>query len=416
MDILEDLDFRGLVYQLTDRDGLAERLARGPITLYNGFDPSNDSMTVGNLVTILLLRRFQLCGHCPIALVGGGTGLIGDPSGKSEERALNPEEVVAAWSERFRRQLEPYLDFEVRTNPARIVNNHDWLGKIRMIDFLREVGKHFSVPYMLAKESVSSRLDSGISYTEFSYMMLQSYDFLMLQQTHGCELQTGGSDQWGNITAGADLVRRAAGARVFGLTCPLVTKADGTKFGKTETGAVWLDPERTTPYEFYQFWINAEDDKVVEYLKFYTFLGRADIRELEEATRQHPERREAQRRLAEEVTALVHGAESAHKAERVSRALFYGEFGDLSEEEILLGFHDVPTHHMAAEEAGLVDLLVEAGACPSRRQARQDIASGAIYVNGERCTALDRRIRRQEGLHGCYHILRRGRRSYYLVD
>lgn len=420
MNILEDLEFRGLVNQVTDRDGLAERLQSGPITLYNGFDPTADSMQVGNLVTILILRRFQLAGHRAIALVGGGTGLIGDPSFKNEERSLNPQDTVEEWSEKFKKQFEPYLDFEIKSNPAQIVNNYDWLGKIPMIHFLRDVGKHFSVPGMLAKESVKARLETGISFTEFSYMILQSYDFLKLHEMHGCELQTGGSDQWGNITAGADLIRRVYSLqgqdpKVFGLTCPLVTKADGAKFGKTESGAIWLDGSKTTPYEFYQFWINAEDQKVVDYLKFFTFLEHNAILDLEEAVRQQPEKREAQRALAQEVTTLVHGAEATRKAEKISQALFYGEFGDLTADEIETGFHDVPTHQMDSEELGLIDLLSAAGISSSKRQARQDVQNGAIYINGERCTQLDRVVRRQDGLHGKYLIVRRGKKNYFLV-
>ncbi len=416
MDILRDLEFRGLIYQVTDRDALAARLAQGPITLYNGFDPTSDSMTVGNLVTILLLRRFQLAGHRPIALIGGGTGLIGDPSGKRDERSLNAAEVVHEWADRFRRQLEPYLDFGDGPSGARMVDNYDWLGSIRAIELLRDVGKHFPVSYMLAKDSVASRLEGGISYTEFSYMILQSYDFLKLNEMHDCELQTGGSDQWGNITAGTDLIRRTLGRRAFGLTCPLVTKADGTKFGKTEGGAVWLDANRTTPYQFYQFWINAEDQKVGEYLRFFTFLEPDAILALDQAVQQRPDQREAQRTLAREVTTLVHGAEATRRAERISQALFYGEFSDLSEMEIREGFQDVPTWHAEADETPLVDLLVACGAVPSRRQARQDISGGAIYLNGTRCSDLDRVVRRPEGLHGRYQIVRRGKRNYYLVD
>lgn len=416
MNILEDLEFRGLVYQVTDREGLDERLQSGPVTLYNGFDPTSDSMTVGNLVTILLLRRFQLAGHKPLALVGGGTGMIGDPSGKSEERSLNTLDVVEAWGEKFKKQLEPYLDFETGSNPAQIVNNIDWLGQIKMIEFLRDVGKHFPVSYMLAKESVDSRMEVGISYTEFSYMILQSYDFLKLNEQYGCQLQTGGSDQWGNITAGGDLVRRTNGGKVYGLTCPLVTKADGTKFGKTESGAVWLDADKTTPYEFYQFWINAEDQKVIEYLKFFTFLERDEILQLEETVEQHPEKREAQRKLAEEVTTLVHGAEARRKAEKISHALFYGDFSELTEDELQQGFHDVPTYLMEEEELGLVDLLVKAGVVKAKRQAREDIQNGAIYINGERCTELNKGMRKTDGLHGKYLIIRRGKKNYFLVN
>jgi len=416
MNILEDLEFRGLVYQITDRDGLAERLQRGPVILYNGFDPTANSMQIGNLVTILMLRRFQLAGHVPIAVVGGGTGLIGDPGGKSEERVLNPRERVAEWTGSFKKQLELYLDFEARSNPAQIVNNYDWLDEIRAIDFLRDVGKHFPVPYMLAKDSVASRLETGISYTEFSYMVLQAYDFLMLNRNHGCELQTGGSDQWGNITAGTDLIRRVSGGKAYGLTCPLVTQADGTKFGKSESGTVWLDAAKTTPYQFYQFWINTEDASVVDYLKFFTFLDPDEILELEEATRQLPEKREAQRRLAQEVTTIVHGAEATRKAEKISRALFYGELQDLAEDEIQQGFNDVPTYRMEEPELSLVDLLDNARISPSKRQAREDIENGAIYVNGERCTEMERVMRKADGLHGRYIVIRRGKQKYFLVN
>ena len=414
MNIIPDLQFRGLIYQATDLDGLAERLATGPLTLYNGFDPTADSLTVGNLVPILLLRRFQLAGHKVIALAGGGTGLIGDPSGKAEERQLNADDVVAAWTEQVKAQLSRFLEFD-GPNPAIAVNNYDWLSQLAAIDFMRDVGKHFPVSYMLAKDSVASRLEAGISYTEFSYMVLQAYDFWVLNREYGCELQTGGSDQWGNITAGTDLIRRRAGNRAFGLTCPLVTKADGTKFGKTEAGTIWLDAAKTSAYQFYQFWINAEDLKVVDYLKAYTFLEQDAILQLAETVRDRPERREAQRTLAAQVTTLVHGADAAHRAERISHALFYGAFQDLSEDEILEGFGDVPTHAMDREELGLIDLLVAASVSSSKRQARQDVQNGSIYINGERCTDLTRSMRRPEGLHGKYWIVRRGKKKYTLV-
>ena len=414
MNVIPDLQFRGLIYQATDLDGLAEHLAAGPLTLYNGFDPTADSLTVGNLVPILLLRRFQLAGHKVIALAGGGTGLIGDPSGKAEERQLNADDVVAAWTEQVKAQLSRFLEFD-GPNPAIAVNNYDWLSQLAAIDFMRDVGKHFPVSYMLAKDSVASRLEAGISYTEFSYMVLQAYDFWVLNREYGCELQTGGSDQWGNITAGTDLIRRRAGNRAFGLTCPLVTKADGTKFGKTEAGTIWLDAAKTSAYQFYQFWINAEDLKVVDYLKAYTFLEQDAILQLAETVRDRPERREAQRTLAAQVTTLVHGADAAHRAERISHALFYGAFQDLSEDEILEGFDDVPTHAMDREELGLIDLLVAAGVSSSKRQARQDVQNGSIYINGERCTDLARSMRRPEGLHGKYWIVRRGKKKYTLV-
>ena len=414
MNLIPDLEFRGLVYQATDADGLAERMAQGPVTLYNGFDPTADSLTIGNLVPILLLRRFQLAGHKTIALAGGGTGLIGDPSGKSEERQLNTGDIVAEWTEKVKGELSRFLDFD-GPNPALMVNNHDWLANVTAIEFMRDVGKHFPIGYMLAKDSVSSRLEAGISYTEFSYMVLQAYDFLVLNEKYGCELQTGGSDQWGNITAGTDLIRRAAGNRAYGLTCPMVTKADGTKFGKTEGGAVWLDANKTSPYQFYQFWINAEDQKVIDYIKIYTFLEKDVILQLEENVRAAPEKREAQRTLAEQVTTLVHGAAAARSAEKISHALFYGEFNDLAEQEILDAFHDVPTHQMAQEELALIDLLVAAKISSSKRQARQDVQNGSIYINGERCSQLDQIMRAQDGLHGKYLIMRRGKKKYTLV-
>ena len=347
-------------------------------------------------------------------MAGGGTGLIGDPGGKTEERQLNATDVVAEWTQKVRAQLERFLEFD-GPNPAIMVDNHDWLGQLAAIDFMRDVGKHFPVPYMLAKDSVASRLETGISYTEFSYMALQAYDFLVLNEKYGCELQTGGSDQWGNITAGTDLIRRSTGTRAFGLTCPLVTKADGTKFGKTEAGTVWLDAAKTSAYQFYQFWINAEDQKVVDHLKTYTFLAQDAILQLAETVRDQPERREAQRTLAAEATTIVHGADAARRAERISHALFYGEFQDLSEDEILEGFDDVPTHAMGQEELGLVDLLVAAGVSPSKRQARQDVQNGSIYINGERCTDMARSLRCQDGLHGKYLIVRRGKKQYTLV-
>jgi tyrosyl-tRNA synthetase len=415
MNLLEDLEFRGLIYQITDQEGLAQRLQSGPLALYNGFDPTADSLHVGSLLPILLLRRFQQAGHIPIVLVGGGTGLIGDPGGKAEERALNPSEIVEQWSEKIKRQLEPFLDFTVAGNPAQMVNNYDWLGDIKAIDLLRDIGKHFPVPYMLAKDSVASRLDSGISYTEFSYMILQAYDFMKLYQIHNCELQTGGSDQWGNITAGSDLIRRALSQKVYGLTCPLVTKADGTKFGKTESGTVWLDPERTTPYQFYQFWINVDDDSVIQYLKYFSFFPRDEILALMEETRQHPEKREAQKQLAEALTTLVHSAAATRKAEKISRALFYGELLDLEEDEIEQGFNDVPSYTMEEPELGLVDLLAQAQISSSKRQAREDIKNGAVYINGERCTDLDRLMRKEDGLHRKYIIIRRGKNKYFLV-
>lgn len=416
MDLLEDLEYRGLLYQVTDREGLAKRLNTGPITLYNGFDPTADSMTIGNLVPILLLRRFQLAGHHPIAVAGGGTGLIGDPSGKSAERQLNASETVAEWTDKLKLQLERFLDFEVSTNPARIVNNYDWLKELDLISFLRDVGKHFPVNYMLAKESVGSRLEGGISYTEFSYMVLQSYDFLWLRNNMDCELQTGGSDQWGNITAGADLIRRMTGKGAFGLTCPLITSADGTKLGKTEKGAIWLDADRTSPYELYQYFINVGDRDAVNYLKVFTFLTPAEIRELETEVAERAAAREAQRTLAREVTNLIHGHDALLSAERISQALFYGKVRELSVPEIEQAFHDIPSYMLHDTEAiRLVDLLALADIAPSKRRAREDIANGAITVNDERVIDVSRLLEPADRVSGKYIIVRRGKNKYHLV-
>jgi tyrosyl-tRNA synthetase len=414
--LLDDLEWRGLVNQVTNREGLEAALESGPITLYVGFDPTADSLHIGNLLPILCLRRFQRAGHHPIALVGGATGLIGDPSGRSQERTLNPQETVAAWSERIRAQLARFLDFETPDNPAVIVNNYDWTHGVDVITFLRDVGKHFSLNYMLAKESVATRLERGISYTEFSYMIMQAFDFWNLYQQRRCILQIGGSDQWGNITAGIELIRRTLNEEAFGLTLPLVTKADGTKFGKTESGAIWLDPEKTSPYQFYQFWLNTDDRDVIRYLKYFTFLGRDEIAELEREVEENPGGRAAQRALAREVTTIVHGEAAAARAERISAILFNGRVQDLGAEEIQEAFQDVPSTTLPREAAPtLVDLLVQVGASPSKRQAREDIRSGAISLNGERCTDVDKVIDVNERLYCTYLVLRRGKKHYFLV-
>ena len=414
MDVLDDLAFRGYIFQMTDEDKLRRRLAEGRMTLYCGFDPTADSLHAGSLVPIMGLRRFQDAGHKPIALVGGGTGLIGDPSGKAEERQLNSLEVVQAYTERQRVQLEKYLDFETRDNPALMVSNYTWLSELRAIEFLRDVGKHFSMGYMLGKESVSSRLSTGISFTEFSYMVLQAYDFMALNREYGCELQIGGSDQWGNITAGIELCRRMLNKTVYGLTFPLLEKSDGTKFGKTETGTLWLDPEKTSPYQFYQFWVNAADRDVVKFLKLFTFLSHERIWELEREVEARPEKREAQRVLAEEVTTFIHGVAAKDRAVHISEALFYGNLRDLNEQEIAEGFSDVPSYAVkGVDEVGLMDLLVDAQISSSRRQAREDIRNGAIYINGERWSK--ELIGPDERLAGKYLVMRRGKRRYFLV-
>jgi tyrosyl-tRNA synthetase len=416
MDLLQELEWRGLINQVTDKEGLQKLLNEEKVTLYSGFDPTADSLHIGHLLPILTLRRFQLAGHRPIALVGGATGLIGDPSGKKSERTLNPKETVQQWSERIKEQLSRFLDFDAKENPAKIANNYDWIGSLDVISFLRDVGKHFGINYMLAKESVQSRIETGISFTEFSYMILQSLDFLKLYQNEQCRLQIGGSDQWGNITAGLELIRKTEGdAKAFGLTVPLVTKADGTKFGKTESGAIWLDREKTSPYEFYQFWINTDDRDVIKYLKYFTFLSKEEIEELEKQLQKAPEQRAAQKALAEEMTKLVHGEDALKQAIRISEALFSGSVSELTAEEIEQGFKDVPSFEYEGEEVPLVELLVMAKIVPSKRQAREDITNGAIYINGERIQDVNAVITKENRIEGRFTIIRRGKKKYYLI-
>ncbi|WP_026676606.1 tyrosine--tRNA ligase [Fictibacillus gelatini] len=418
MSILQELESRGLINQITDREGLEKQLNEGKVTFYCGFDPTADSLHIGHLLVITTMRRMQQAGHQPIALVGGGTGLIGDPSGKKSERTLNEQHVVEQWSDRIKDQLSRFLDFEAKDNPAVIANNYDWIGKLNVISFLRDIGKNFPLNYMLAKESVESRLEAGISFTEFSYMILQSYDFLQLYQQKGCKLQIGGSDQWGNITAGMELIRKTGEEeKAFGLTIPLVTKSDGTKFGKTEGGTIWLDAEKTTPYEFYQFWINTDDRDVVKFLKYFTFLSDEEIAELEEKVKSEPENRAAQKMLAEEVTKLVHGEEALKQALKITEALFSGQLSDLTAAEIEQGFKDVPSFTMETkEEIGLVDLLVASKVSPSKRQAREDISNGAIYINGERCQDLNKAIGAEDRIEDRFVIIRRGKKKYFLIN
>lgn len=416
MDLLEDLQYRGLINQITDEGGLKKLLAEESVKLYCGFDPTADSLHIGHLLPILILRRFQLAGHQPIALVGGATGLIGDPSGKKAERTLNAKETVENWVESIKGQLSRFLDFDSKENPATMANNYDWTGKMDVITFLRDVGKNFGLNYMLAKDTVQSRLETGISFTEFSYMILQSLDFLKLYEAENCRLQIGGSDQWGNITAGLELIRKThEEAKAFGLTVPLVTKADGTKFGKTEGNAVWLDPEKTTPYEFYQFWINTDDRDVVNYLKYFTFLSHEEIEELAKATAEQPENRLAQKALAEDVTKLVHGEAALKQAIRISEALFSGNIKELNGAEIEQGFKDVPSFTNTEAEANLVDLLVAAKISPSKRQAREDIQNGAIYINGDRVTDVQYVLGDSDKIEGKFTIIRRGKKKYYLI-
>ncbi|MBV7507356.1 tyrosine--tRNA ligase [Bacillus sp. sid0103] len=415
MDLLQDLACRGIIYQQTDEEGLKDSLSKEQISLYCGVDPTADSMHIGHLLPFLTLRRFQQHGHRPIVLVGGATGLIGDPSGKSEERKLLTLETVQDNVAGIKKQLESIFEFEGE-NGAIMVNNYDWAGSMDVVTFLRDIGKHIGVNYMLAKDTIASRLETGISFTEFTYTILQAMDFLHLYEHHNCKLQIGGSDQWGNITSGLELIRKVQpeGSKAYGLTIPLVTKADGTKFGKTESGAVWLDPEKTTPYEFYQFWINTADADVVKYLKIFTFLAHEEIEQLEKAVQEEPHLRKAQKVLAEEMTRLIHGDDSLQQAIKISQALFSGDVRNLSAAEIEQGFKDVPAYTSQNEE-NLVDLLVAAKISPSKRQAREDIANGAVTVNGEKITDTAYVLAETDRIEGQFTIIRRGKKKYTLI-
>jgi tyrosyl-tRNA synthetase len=411
-DILDDLAWRGLIAQSTDLDELRALLAAGPVTLYCGFDPTAPSLHVGSLVQLLTLRRFQQAGHRTIGLVGGATGLIGDPSGKSAERVLNSEDVVAGWVERIRAQVSRFVSLE--DDRGLIVSNLDWTGPMSAIEFLRDVGKHFPVNRMLARETVKSRLDTtGLSYTEFSYVLLQSLDFLELYRRYGCRLQTGGNDQWGNFTAGIELIRRVEGGSAHALTTPLVTRADGTKFGKTAGGeSYWLDAELTTPYAWYQFWLNADDRDVVTYLKYFSFRSREEIEELEKATSARPAARTAQRALAEELTTLVHGADETARVIAASRALFgQGDLAELDARTLESALASVPSAEVTGEPPSVVDLLTATGLVASKSEARRTISQGGAYVNNVKVTDEAAVPDRSDLLHGRFLVLRRGKRN-----
>lgn len=406
--ILQDLKYRGLIYQITDEKELEKRLAK-PIVLYCGFDPTAESLHLGNLLQILILKRFQNAGHKPIAIAGGGTGMIGDPSGKSEERQLQTKKVIDKNLKKIEKELKNLLP------GAKVVNNYDWLSKINVIEYLRDTGKHFPVNYMLAKETIKSRLEAGISFTEFNYMVLQSIDFMELYKKYNCELQIGGSDQWGNITAGVDLVRRVLNKTIFGLTVPLIVKSDGGKFGKTEAGTVWLNPEMTSPYEFYQFWINASDADVIKFIKYFTFLDKNEIGKLESSVKNNPEKREAQKVLAYEVTKLVHGEKVAKIEKTNSEAWFTKQIKDFTEKEIESSFKRVPSHEVNGKEMNLVDLLVEAEIESSKRQAREDIQNKAISINGQSCTDTAKQITKKDFLYKKYLVIKKGKKNYFLI-
>lgn len=424
MGIIEELEWRDLISDCTDREELQERLAKGPITLYCGFDPTADSLHVGSLVPLLALRRFQLCGHHPIAVAGGATGSIGDPSGKTAERQLLTHELLKANIEGVKVQLGSFMEFEGVENAAQLVDNADWTAPLSFLDVLRDIGKHFKVNAMVSKESVRARMedrDVGISYTEFSYMILQALDFHHLCETQDCELQIGGSDQWGNITAGIDLIHRKQNRQAYGLTLPLITNADGTKFGKTESGAVWLDVNRTSIYQFYQFWVRVDDRDVVRYLKYFTFLSRDEVEELASQHEAEPHARIAHKALAREVTALVHGEEAVTEAIRASEILFGGELEGITEATFREVAGEVPTCELSTDRFGgeglwLPELLHEAGLAQSRGQARKDVKGGGVYVNGKRIDDEQHKLTTSDLMFEKYVLLRRGKRNYAVVS
>ena len=418
--LYDELLWRGLVADATE--GVPELFEKQRVTAYIGFDPTASSLHVGSLVGVIALARLQRYGHDPIAIAGGGTGMIGDPSGKSKERVLLSAAQIDENVAGIKIQLQKFLQFDGIVNPARIVNNAEWLGTIDVLSFLRDAGKHFTVSYMLQKESVSRRLEGeeGISFTEFSYQVLQAYDFLQLFDRHNCTLQMGGTDQWGNITAGIDLIRKVRATKVHGLVMPLVTMASGVKFGKTEAGTVWLDPNRTSPFLFYQFWLNTDDRDVVNYLKFFTFLDRSRVAELESATEVAPERREAQKVLAREMTTLVHGADHVTRAEQASGLLFSEDISTLSADDVLAVFGDVPSTELRASDVGsdgigIVDLVAHAALAPSKSEARRLVQSGGIYVNNKRIADVHARFAKSDAIDGRVFIVRKGQKQNHVI-
>lgn len=419
IDILADLEARGLVSQMTSEDEFRVHLLSGSRTIYSGFDPTADSLHIGHLVPLLALRRFQLAGHKPLALVGGATGMIGDPSFKAAERQLNSTEVIGSWVGSLKGQLSRFLDFDCGAASAEVVNNLDWTKELNVLSFLRDIGKHFSVNAMIQKESVKQRIEregSGISFTEFSYMILQSYDFAELYQRHACTIQIGGSDQWGNITGGIDLARRMYQGQVYGLTLPLVTKADGQKFGKTETGTVWLDAAKTSPYAFFQFWLNAADADVYKFLHYFTFLSPAAIADIEAADAAATGKPSAQGVLAREVTGLVHGDDGLRAAERISSALFSGALGDLTESDFeQLRLDGLPATDTAGDAVAIVEALVSTGLAASNRVAREFVSAGAVSANGAKVPDIDASLTKADALFGKYIVLKRGKKLFHLL-
>lgn len=416
MNIFEELKVRGLIFQTTDEAALVKALTEDSVTFYTGYDPTADSLHLGHLVPILNMRRLQLAGHNPVALVGGATGMIGDPSFKDSERSLQTTETVANWSNSIKNQLSRFLSFE-GDHAAKVVNNYDWFSTMNVLEFLRDIGKHFTINYMMSKESVKSRIETGISYTEFAYQILQGYDFYQLNENHGITLQIGGSDQWGNMVAGTDLIRKKSGNETHVITVPLITDSTGKKFGKSEGNAVWLDADKTSPYEFYQFWLNVADADAVKFLKIFTFLSLDDIDSLAKVFEAAPHERLAQKTLAKEVVSLVHGVAAYEQAVNISKQLFDGHIKSLSVKEIKSGLKDVPNYTVATDfDGNLVNLLVDANISPSRRQAREDITNGAIYLNGERQTDLDYVLSDTDKLENELTVIRRGKKKYTIVN
>ena len=415
--LIEDLKWRGLLYQQTDAEGMEKLLNEEKVSLYVGVDPTADSMHIGHIVPMLTLRRFQKAGHRPILLVGGATGMIGDPSGRSTERNLLTAEQIDHNVAGIKKQLERIFDFSVDENGAQLVNNYEWVGKLSAIEFLRDYGKLININYMLNKDTISSRLETGLSFTEFTYTLIQGIDFNHLYDHFGARIQVGGSDQWGNITTGLEVIRKThdEDAKAFGITIPLVTKSDGTKFGKTAGGAVWLDPEKTSPYEFYQFWLNTADADVVKYLKIFTFLTREEIEGLAQKVETEPHLREAQKTLASEMTKLIHGEDGLEQALRITAALFSGDLKSLSVDEMKVAFSGVPSVELKKEDKNIVDLLVEAKISSSKRQAREDVTNGAISINGEKVKDLDYVIDTKDRMEDSFAIIRRGKKKYHMV-
>lgn len=418
MNIVEDLEKRELLHDFTNNAEMLNALSTKSVSVYCGFDPTATSLHIGSLMPIISLARFQKYGHTPIILIGGGTGMIGDPSGKSEERNLLDEKLLEKNIAGIESQLQNFIDFDCGPNSAKIVNNNDWLSKINMIEFLRDIGKNFSIGYMMSKESVKNRINErGISYTEFTYMILQAYDYLHLFDTEKCKLQIGGSDQWGNITAGIELIRRMRGENLWGITFPLITTSSGKKFGKTEEGNIWLDPALTSPYRFYQYWIQTNDDDVIKFLFYFTFLSDNEIKEISIEQKNNPEKREAQLQLASSLTAFVHGGSATESALRVSDLLFTGKIDGISEEDLISVSNEMPhTIYKGTFPVLLTDILTETGVSKSKTMSRNDIAGGGIYLNNERVTEEKTEISNEQFLFGKYVLLRKGKKNYHLVE